>query len=87
MAKKGEGIYALGQKKGFPNYAEGGTAAGREDRRHNGSPKATLVEAAKAVAVVAAADETLVAVLVVSKRSRWDLVFHVYPEGVPMFGG
>jgi hypothetical protein len=40
-----------------------------------------LVEAAKAVAVVAAADETLVAVLVVSKRSRWDLVFHVYPEG------
>lgn len=46
-----------------------------------------MVEAAKAVAVVAAADETLVAVLVVSKRSRWDLVFHVYPEGVPMFGG
>jgi hypothetical protein len=42
-------------------------------RRHNGRPKATLVEAAKAVEVVVAADETLVAVMVVSKRFRWDL--------------
>ena len=53
MAKKGY-VYSLGKKRGFPNYAERGTTAGREEHHLEASQRLPEGRGGKAEAMVVA---------------------------------